>query len=309
MSKEEQHKHNNDHGHTHSHLHNHANSVKNIRLAFFMNFAFTIIEIIGGIMTNSLAILSDALHDFGDSVSLGLAWFFEKLSSKKRTANFSYGYKRFSLLAALINSNILLVGSFFILAKAIPALWNPEMPDAKGMLGLAVLGIIFNGIAVLKLGHQHSINERVIKLHLMEDVLGWVAVLVVSIVLLFWRLPFLDALLSICISCYILWNVFRNLKATLKIFLQAVPENIDIERITNKISNIPTVISVHDVHIWSLSENYNILTAHLVVASNISLEEIEEIKNNCRHMLEHENIQHTTLEFEAQGENCELLEC
>jgi cobalt-zinc-cadmium efflux system protein len=309
MSKENQHKNDKDHGHAHSHLHIHADSVKNIRLAFFLNLAFTIIEIIGGVMTNSLAILSDALHDFGDSVSLGLAWFFEKLSSKKRTEHFSYGYKRFSLLAALINSNILLIGSFFILAKAIPALWNPEMPNAKGMLGLAVLGIIFNGIAVLKLGHKHSINERVIRLHLMEDVLGWVAVLIVSIVLIFWRLPVLDPLLSIGISIYILWNVFRNLKATLKIFLQAVPSDIDIERITEKISKLKNVSSVHDVHIWSLSENYNILTAHLVIASNITLDQMEEIKNSCRNMLEHENIQHTTLEFEAQGEECELLEC
>lgn len=305
----ENHHHQHSHSHSHSHLHIQPDSVKNIRMAFFLNITFTIIEIIGGILTGSLAILSDALHDLGDSVSLGLAWFFEKLSGKKRTASFSYGYKRFSLLAALINANILLIGSVIILTHAIPALWDPQMPNAKGMIILSVLGIIFNGIAVLKLGHKHSINEKVVRLHLLEDVLGWVAVLIVSIVLLFKEWPILDPLLSIGISLYIIWNVFKNLKATLKIFLQAVPEEISVEKITKDLTSIKPVISVHDVHIWSLSENYNILTAHIVVADNISLTELEKLKHDCRHMLEHENIQHTTLEFESTAEACEMTEC
>lgn len=305
MSKD----HNHNHKHGHSHLHIHTDSVKNIRLAFFLNITFTIIELIGGILTGSLAILSDALHDLGDSVSLGLAWFFEKLSGKKRTADFSYGYKRFSLLAALINANILLIGSFFILSRAIPALWDPQMPDAKGMIILAVLGIIFNGAAVLKLGHHHSVNEKVVRLHLLEDVLGWVAVLIVSIILLFWHIPVLDPILSIVISLFILWNVFKNLKSTLKIFLQAVPADISVEAITAQLASIKPIISVHDVHIWSLSENYNILTAHIVVSDNIALTEIDTLKHQCRHMLQHENIQHSTLEFESKTDNCEMIEC
>ena len=135
----------------HNHNHSHGNSTGNIAVAFFLNLAFTIIEFIGGFYTNSLAIMSDALHDLGDSLSLGLSWYFQKKSTKKATKKYSYGYKRFSLLGAIINSIVLVIGSVFIIKEAIPRVINPESADAKGMMWLAVLGIIVNGAAVLKL--------------------------------------------------------------------------------------------------------------------------------------------------------------
>ena len=171
-------------GHHHHH-HDHSHDTGNIKVAFFLNLSFTIIEIIGGLMTNSMAILADALHDLGDSLSLGISWFLEKVSEKKPDETFTFGYARFSLLAAFINSMVLIVGSTIILYHVIPRLLNPEPVEASGMLLLSILGIVMNGLAVLRLKKGSSMNEKVVTWHLMEDILGWVVVLVASIVLMF----------------------------------------------------------------------------------------------------------------------------
>ena len=149
-------------GHHHNHHHDHNSSTENIRTAFFLNLFFTIIEFFGGIYTNSLAITSDAIHDLGDSISLGMAWYFQKLSNKKATKTYSYGFKRFSLLGAIINSIILLVGSIFIVIESIPRIITPEYADETGMMWIAILGIIVKGAAELKLRKGTSINERVV---------------------------------------------------------------------------------------------------------------------------------------------------
>ena len=177
-----------------------SNSEKNIGYAFFLNFGFTIIEIIGGFLTNSVAILTDAVHDFGDSISLGLAWYLQKVSKKGSDHKYSYGYKRFSLLGAIINSVILLVGSVFILSETIPRILEPQTPDVKGMFILAILGIIVNGAAVIRLRTGNTINEKVVSLHLWEDVLGWVAILIGSVMMYFFDIPIIDPILSILIS-------------------------------------------------------------------------------------------------------------
>ena len=186
-------------------------------------------------MTNSVAIMSDALHDLGDSFSLGLAWFLEKFSSKKRTDQFSYGYKRFSLLGAFINAIVLLTGSIFILTKAIPRLVSPETTNARGMFLLAIFGIIVNGLAVYKTSKGKTMNEKVVSLHLLEDVLGWVAVFVISIVMMFTQVSLLDPILSIFITFYILRGVLKNLKATVLLFLQATPKNLNTEVINKEL--------------------------------------------------------------------------
>ena len=164
-------------GHHHNH-HRRGQSTKNLKVAFFLNLSFTVIEFIGGLITGSMAIMSDALHDLGDSISIGLSWYFQNLSEKKRDNTFSYGYKRFSLLGAIINAVVLLVGSVIIISKAAPAIMNPSQVNEKGMLYIAIFGVVVNGAAVLRLRKGSSINERVISLHLLEDVLGWVAVLI-----------------------------------------------------------------------------------------------------------------------------------
>ena len=181
-------------------------------MAFFLNLVFTIIEIFGGILTNSVAIVTDAVHDLGDTVTIGFSWYLEKISKKKRTKDFSYGYTRFSLLAAIININVLVLGSVFVLKESIERLISPEPCNAEGMMALGVLGVLFNGAAVLKLKKGHSENERVVMLHLLEDVLGWVAILIGAVVMYFADVPILDPILSISIACYILYGASKNLK-------------------------------------------------------------------------------------------------
>ena len=290
------------------HAHSHNNSISNIKLAFFLNLSFTIIEIVGGLLTNSIAILADALHDFGDSLSLGLSWGLEKYSKKKQTPKFSYGYKRFSLLAALINSIVLIVGSVFILSKVIPRLITPEPSNAAGMIFLAVLGILVNGMAVLRLKKGNSLNERVVSWHLLEDVLGWIAVLIVGTINMFVNVPILDPILAIVFTLFILFNILKNLKQISLVFLQGTPLGLDIKEVQKKIESIKEVMSLHDTHIWSLDGEHNILTTHIVVDKNLSLSKLCNLKKKVREVLESFNIHHITIEFETKDEYCKVKE-
>ena len=290
--------------HRHGH-HHHHHGTENLRVAFFLNLFFTLVEIVGGLYTGSLAILSDALHDLGDSLSIGLSWYFQNLSQKGRDKKFSYGYKRFSLLGAVINSVVLLVGSAIILTKAIPALFDPNTVDAKGMMYLAIFGIIVNGAAVLKLSKGSSINEEVISLHLLEDVLGWVTVLIGSLVMMFWDLPIIDPILSILIAIFIIYNVVKNLRKSLLIILQASPSEVDVDEIRQQLTAIPEIIDIHDCHIWSMDGEYNVLSAHLVIEENLSLEAMASIKVNVKKLLKKNHIDHITIEFEGKDEPCD----
>ncbi len=290
-------------GHHHGH-HHHNHGTKNLKAAFFLNFFFTIIEIVGGLYTNSLAILSDALHDLGDSMTIGLSWYFQKLSEKGRDDLYSYGYKRFSLLGAIINAIVLLLGSAFILKEAIPGLTNPNETDAQGMLILAVFGVIVNGAAVLKLRKGTSINERVISLHLLEDVLGWVAVLIGSLAMMYYDAPWIDPLLSILISLFIIFNVVKNLKKSFSIILQATPKEIDVKSIHDKLLGLPEITDVHDCHIWTMDGEYHVLSTHLRLDKDYSLNEMANIKSRAKKLLK-EDVQHVTIEFEGKDEQCE----
>lgn len=283
---------------------NHNNSVRNIKIAFFLNLFFTIIEFVGGFLTNSVAIMSNAMHDLGDSFSLGLAWFLENFSSRKRTDQFSYGYKRFSLLGAFINGIILFVGSLFILTEAIPRLINPETSNAHGMLLLAIFGIVVNGIAFYKTAKGNTMNEKVISLHLLEDVLGWVAVFMISIVMIFTQISILDPILSILITFYILFGVLKNLKATALLFLQAAPKNLNVEIIDRELKKDSFIHGVHDTHIWSLDGEKHILSTHVIINKNSSKKDIEKIKHKLKQRLKDIGIEHSTLEIEFEDESC-----
>jgi len=288
----------------HNQKHNHNNSVKNIKIAFFLNLFFTIIEFIGGFLTNSVAIMSNALHDLVDSFSLGLAWFLENFSSRKRTDQFSYGYKRFSLLGAFINGIILFIGSLFILTEAIPRLINPETSNAHGMLLLAIFGIVVNGIAFYKTAKGNTMNEKVISLHLLEDVLGWVTVFIISIVMIFTQISILDPILSILITFYILFGVLKNLKATALLFLQAAPKNLDVKIIDKELKKDSFIHGVHDTHIWSLDGEKHILSTHVIINKNSSKKDIEKIKYKLKQRLKDIGIEHSTLEIEFEDESC-----
>lgn len=294
--------------HHHNHHHGHSHDTGNIKVAFFINLLFTIIEIIGGVLTNSVAILSDAVHDLGDSLSLGLAWYFQNYSKKKRSPSFSYGYGRFSLLGAIINSIVLVVGSVFIFIEAIPRLIEPQQPETQGMMLLAILGVIFNGAAVLRLKKGTSVNERVVSLHLLEDVLGWIAVLIGSIIMHFFDIPIIDPILSLGIALFILMNVYKNLKETIQIVMQGVPGNTDVKDVKQKLLSYPDIVAVHDIHIWSMDGEYTIMTAHIVVQHKDTLIALDSLKKKIREDLKELHIEHVTLEFEDVGENCGVLD-
>ena len=278
----------------------------NIQAAFWLNLGFTIIEIAGGLLTNSMAVLADALHDLGDSFSLGLSWYFEKLSGRKPTSTFSYGFKRFSLLAALTNGFVILFGSFLILSKTIPRLIHPEHSNAQGMFVFALLGILVNGLAAWRLKSGKTMNERMVGWRMIEDVLGWLAVLIVSIVMIFKDIQILDPILSILITLYILWNVVKNFKKTFMLFLQGVPEDLNIENFEKTILNIKNIRGLHDTHIWSLDGEHNILTTHVVIDKNLPGEEVVKIKCHIKELLARVNIEHATLEMEYEGERCHV---
>lgn len=309
MAKTHQEEHQHEHEHQHSHAGHHHHSGGNIKIAFFLNLFFTMIEIVGGIWTNSIAILSDALHDFGDSISLGIAWYLEKYSTKKPDSRFSFGYARFSLLGALINSVILIVGSLLILYKSVFRILTPESVNAEGMLLLALMGIAINGLAVLRLKKGSSLNEKVVYWHLMEDVLGWIVVFIASVILMFVDIPILDPILSISITCYILYNVSKNLKEVLNVLLQGVPSHLSIAEIEKDIIREMGEISPHHIHIWSLEGERNLISMHVILKDDTKREEIVEIKRAIRELMHAKGIDHVTLEIEFASEHCEAYEC
>ncbi len=288
---------------THDH-HSSSSRIKNFKLAFFLNLGFTIFELIGGFLTNSLAIISDALHDLGDSLSLGMAWGLEQYSEKGATRQFTYGYRRLSLLAALINTIVLIAGSLIILSYAIPRVINPEQTNAAGILLFAIVGIGVNGYAALRVSKGRSMNEKIVTWHLLEDVIGWVAILIVGIVLLVKDLYILDPILSIIITLYVLFNVLINLKKTLLLFLQGVPSDIDMDKVESALQSIDKVISSHHTHIWSLDGSDNVLTTHLVVEPTISRDEIKTVKSQVRTIAQNLSVKHATVDLEFDDDSC-----
>lgn len=284
----------------------HAGSTGHIRTAFFLNLLFTLIEIAGGFWTNSVAILSDAVHDLGDSLSLGMAWWLDRYAQKGSDDRFSYGYRRFSLLGALLNTVVLLASSFFVLSKAIPRLFDPQHSNAGGMAVLAVAGIVVNGAAVLRLRGSRSLNVRVVAWHLLEDVLGWVAVLVVAIVLLFSDIHILDPILSLLITIYVLYNVLKNLRETLRLFLQGVPAEIDLGAVEQALIALDPVQAVHHAHVWSLDGEHHVLTAHVVVEEHMKRETIACLRRDMRQALQEYELTHITIEIEYGEDDCAL---
>ncbi len=286
-------------------MHNHnQTSSSRIGWAFLLNVCFTIIEFIGGWLTNSTAIMADAVHDLGDSLSIGMAWLLNKLSEKSADSTFTYGYRRFSLLGALINGAVLITGSLWILSEALPRLVSPEMPNAQGMLGLAVLGVAVNGYAAYKLSRGKTLNERILNWHLLEDVFGWVAVLIVAVVLLFIDWPILDPILSISFTLFILFNVMKNLLITVRLFLQVVPDKAMHKEIYNELSSLERVQEIHHLHLWSLDGEHHVLTVHLVLDQPITQATQACIKADIANRLSGFDLAHTTIEFELPDESC-----
>ena len=277
---------------------------KNILLAFILNLSFSVFEFFGGIFTGSVAIMSDALHDTGDALSIGVSYFLEKKSRKHPDQKYTYGYRRYSVLGGLITTVILLTGSVLVTVNSIHKIINPSEINADGMIIFAVLGVIVNFAAALFTRKGDSINQKAVNLHMLEDVLGWAVVLIGSVVIKLTGFTLIDPIMSIGVAVFIFINAFKNLKDIAVIFLEKTPENIDIGEITEHIESIEGIKGVHHIHVRTIDGNTNFATMHLVTNKNG-----KEIKDKVRAELKEHGISHATLELELENEICESHHC
>lgn len=278
-------------------IHNHHKKAgKNLAFVFFMNLTFNIIVIIGGLATNSMAILADCIHDMSDTISIAFAWFLEHVSQKDSTDNYSYGYQRFSILGAVIISVFVIVMAFVILSEAIPRLFEPEGVDAGGMLLVAIVGIIFKSISVYRLHEGETFNEKAILIHQLGDIFEWIAILILSVVLMFWDgAPYLDPFVSIGIALWLIFNLGRNLYKSLEVLLQKTPNHFDVDEFKSSITSIGGVEAIDDFHVWSLDGIDSVLTLKVAIDD---LNSQDEIKKEIYTIASKYHIVDITIEFD-----------
>ena len=279
-------------------------SEKNILIAFILNMGFAIFEFIGGSITNSVAIISDSIHDMGDALSIGVSFFLERKSKKNPDDKYTYGYVRYSVIGSLITTCILLVGSILVIYNAIKRLFNPVIINYNGMIIFAVIGVIVNFIAAYYTKEGNSLNQKSVNLHMLEDVLGWFVVLIGAIIMRFTDISILDSILSILVALFILINALKNFKVILDLFLEKVPSDLSIDEIKKHLLEIKDVLNVHHIHIWSIDGYNNFATMHVVVNKNSKI-----IKDKIREKLMEHGISHVTIELETENEKCESDKC
>lgn len=276
---------------------------KNILLAFILNISFSVFELIGGILTNSVAILSDSVHDLGDAISIGISYILERKSKKGSDNKYTYGYVRYSILGGFITTLILVVGSILVIINAGKRLFNPVDINYNGMIIFAIVGVVLNFIAAYVTKDGDSINQKSVNLHMLEDVLGWIVVLIGSILMRFTDIKILDPIMSIGVSLFILIHSFENLKRVLDLFLEKTPDNIDIDNLKKDLINIGEVDDIHHIHVWSIDGSNILATMHIVTKSN----NVSNVKKEIRNILESYNICHSILEVEE--DICSDIEC
>lgn len=257
--------------------HHHKKASDNLAFVFLLNLTFNIIVIIGGLATNSMAILADCIHDMSDTFSMAIAWILEHVAQKGATDKFSYGYQRFSILGAVITSTFVIVMAFFILSEAIPRLFSPEGVDAEGMLIIGIIGLVFKTISVWRLHGGETFNEKAIFYHLLGDIFEWVAILILSIILIFWQdISYLDPFVSIAIAVWLIFNLGRTLYKSLEVLLQKTPDNFDVEEFKQQILEIDGVNALDDFHIWSLDGIDSVMTVKVDVDFGKNVENIKK---------------------------------
>lgn len=288
------------------HIHLHSDTAgRNILSAFFINLTFTVISLIGGWLTNSMAIISDSIHDLGCTLSIALAWVFERIAGHTPTPRFTFGYRRFTLLGAFVNAFILLGGASIVLYESFGRMASPEEVNAEGMLWFALLAILCKGLAVWRTWKGASVNQRMVSLHLLGDCLGWVAVLLASIVMMFVEIPLLDPILSVCISLYILYNVVRNLIVAFRIVLEGVPVTIDYLTLKAEMKALEGVDEIEALRVWSMDNVHHAATVALTTTLT-TLEEVEAMKSSLRQLLIQHSIELSVIEVSAKVDstNC-----
>jgi len=279
-------------------------SEKNILVAFILNLAFSVFELFGGIFTNSVAIISDSVHDLGDAASIGISFFLEKKSKQQPDDVYTYGYLRYSVMGSVITVLILLIGSVFVGINAVGRIINPQDIHYNGMIVFAVIGVAVNFLAAFFTRHGDSLNQKAVNLHMLEDVLGWMVVLVGAIVMRFTDFKLIDPILSVGVAVYIFIHAFSHLKEALALFLVKIPNGIEIDEIKVHLMGIDGVLGVHHIHIWSMDGVHNYATMHIVADGDPLT-----VKNAVKEELRQYGIAHATLELESKEETCEAVHC
>jgi len=274
-------------------------SDKNILIAFILNLGFSIFEFIGGTLTNSVAIVSDAIHDIGDAMSIGLSFLLEKKSKKKPDNKYTYGYQRYSVIGSLITTIILLIGSIFVIYNAIKRIINPVEINYDGMIMFAVIGALVNFLAAYFTKEGDSLNQKSVNLHMLEDVLGWIVVLIGAVIMRFTDIQIIDPILSIFVAIFIFKNAIGNFKTIVDLFLEKTPNGVSIDELKEHILEIKGVKDIHHVHIWSIDGYNNYATMHVVVSGKN-----KNVKSNVKEELKEHGIVHSTIELENADEIC-----
>ena len=255
----------------HNEIHNHHKKAsENLAFVFFVNLTFNIIVIVGGLATNSMAILADCIHDMSDTISMAIAWILEHVAQKRSTDKYSYGYQRFSILGAVITSTFVIVMAVFILQESIPRLFAPEGVDAGGMLIVAIIGLVFKSVSVYRIHGGETFNEKAIFYHLLGDIFEWIAILIISVLIIFWDISFLDPFISIGIAIWLIFNLGRTLIKSFQVLLQKTPDNFDVndfkhERISTWYqNNLKAIALMEELGETPFSESFHIsATDHL----------------------------------------------
>lgn len=279
-------------------------SDKKILVAFLLNLFFSIFEFFGGAFTGSVAIISDAVHDLGDSISIGLSYLLEKISKKAPDDKYTYGYLRYSVLGGLITTLILASGSVMVIFKAVERVINPVEINYSGMIIFAVIGVTVNIAAAIFTRNGDSLNQKAVSLHMLEDVLGWIVVLFGAIIMRFTDFYYIDSVMSVCVAIFILINAFKNLKTVADIFLEKIPEGINYNEIEKHLKAIDGVSDIHHLHIRSIDGFNNVATLHVVCKKECIV-----IKEKIREELHEHGIVHATVETEKIGEICNERSC
>ncbi|MBR2292954.1 MAG: cation transporter [Clostridia bacterium] len=279
-------------------------SEKNILFAFLLNLAFSIFECIGGIFTGSVAILSDAIHDVGDATSLGLSYFLEKKSKRAPDHVYTYGYARYSVIGSVITTLILLLGSILVIVKAIGRLIEPTEIHYNGMIVFAIVGVCVNLSAAFFTREGNSLNQKAVNLHMLEDMLGWIVVLIGAVVMRFTDLKMIDPLMSMGVASFIFIHAIRNLKESLDLFLEKAPHGVETSELLAHLRALDGVLDIHHVHLWSMDGVNHYATMHVVTNGDP-----HEIKESIREELREHGIGHATLELETEGEQCHEEAC
>lgn len=279
-------------------------SQSKILIVFLLNLIFSVFEFLGGIITGSVAIVSDAIHDMGDAASIGLAYILERKSTQKPDENFTYGYARYSVIGGAVSTLILLFGSVIVIYNAIEKLINPIQINYDGMIVVAIIGFFVNFVAAYFTHGGNSINQRAINLHMLEDVLGWCVVLIGALIMRFTNLAIIDPLMSIGVAIFILINAVKNFKTALNVFLEKTPHGINIAELKEHILSIDGVLDIHHVHAWSMDGYKNCATMHIVTDCDY-----HAVKKAVREKMHELGIAHVTIETERSGEHCGQESC